>query len=49
MNDKTPGLIGISRTEDRKQYPHIIVSGSARALHREASIQSWVESEVAVV
>lgn len=30
MNDKTPGLIGISRTGDRKQYPHIIVSGSAR-------------------
>ena len=27
---KTPGLIGISRTGDRKQYPCIIVSGSPR-------------------
>ena len=29
MNDKTPGLIGISRTGDRK-YPRINFSGSAR-------------------
>ena len=30
MNDKTPGLIGISRMGDRKQYPLINFSGSAR-------------------
>lgn len=37
MNDKTPGLIGISRTGGRRQHPHITVSGSAR-LHIEKQV-----------
>ena len=40
---KTPGLIGISRIGDRKQYPCIIVSGSARFYREASTIQSWVE------